>query len=138
MVAGHLLGLTLLAADLDPDPDGGLGHTHFAPSPRRDREFVEAVVTAYLAGFVAESRRAGSEAWDGAGFDLRESTQDWLALDPDSREPVPERLRRLRERAEALLASNWALVEAVAAGLLAEHRLSSARLIEIMKIADQP
>ena len=136
VVAGHLLGLTLLGADLDPDPQGGLGHTQFAPSSRRDREFVEAVVTAYLAGFVAESRQAGSEAWDGAGFDLQESTQDWLALDQDPTESVPDRLRRLRERAEGVLASNWALVDAVAAGLLAEHRLPSARLIETMKLAD--
>ncbi|HKT83615.1 MAG TPA: hypothetical protein VJQ84_07235, partial [Solirubrobacterales bacterium] len=67
VVVGTRLGLDVLGTDVDRDGEGGRGHTHFAspgawfqPRPgrltTRERDFVERVVTTFMAGFAAEVR----------------------------------------------------------------------------------
>lgn len=124
VVVGTLLGLTVLATDLDRDGEGGRGHTHFANSPRRDPEFVERVVTTFMAGFAAEERVAVPDP-DGSGYDIDLTLREWLRHlepDPDRR---PRRADEFYERAKRLLEKpvNWQAVEAVASALLQSSRV---------------
>jgi hypothetical protein len=144
-VIGLALGLGLLSIDLEPDELGGRGHTSFEPagpwfeesrdfSPEaaggelagRRAEFIERVVTTYLAGYVAESKQSGRDAMDSAGFDFREAVMDWLNLELLNDEERMVRLATLRDRARALVErhENWQAIEALAAELLRRRRLS--------------
>ncbi|MDQ6918941.1 MAG: hypothetical protein M3Z98_06245 [Candidatus Dormibacteraeota bacterium] len=89
VVVGHRLGLTLVDVDVLDDREGGHGHTNFetpswfrrdGPLDDRQKAFAEAVITTFLAGTIAESRRAGFENWEAAGFDLDDVVRDWLLL----------------------------------------------------------
>ena len=135
MVVGIRLGLTLLDADLEPDGEGGRAHTHFA-SPGawfrplggrlsvRERDFVERVVTTFMAGYAAEVR-IGTADPAGSGYDVDVAARQWISyLEPD-----PGRRQALvdgfvdRAAGEVRLPAAWRAVERVAARLLASGRL---------------
>jgi hypothetical protein len=131
-----LNGLKLLDVDLEPDGEGGHGHTNFAPpgpwfSPRpgaalpAERAFIDRVLTTFMAGFAAESR-SGHEDPEGSGYDRDQSIREWLAYltpDPATRDSLLagylEQARRLVDRPES-----WRAIDAVAERLLAKGRLS--------------
>jgi hypothetical protein len=124
--------LEVLGVDIERDGEGGRGHTHFAPAPRT-RDFVERVVTTFLAGFAAESK-LGAPDPDGSGFDLDAMEREWLAElepDPGRREALAEEhYRRARRELEAEGA--WAAVERVAAALLQARRLDAAAVSRLL------
>jgi hypothetical protein len=133
-VVGHRLGLELVDVDMLGDGEGGHGHTNFKPSPwfRRDapldersRAFAEAVATTFLAGTVAEARRAGFDNWAEAGFDLDSVVRDWLLLLGPAAEVV-DRLREYGAAAARLVddPANWAAIEKLARVLLKRRRLT--------------
>ena len=135
VVVGHKLGLTVLDADIETDDEGGRGHTNFAhpgawfnPRPSSltpaERDFIDRVLTTFMAGIAAESR-AGQIDPEGSGYDLDQSTREWaryLAVLPEARARLlPDYLRRASE----LVAEpdNWRAVERVAQALLERRRL---------------
>jgi len=137
VVAGRLLGLELIDTDLLPDREGGRGHTHFAdpgvtPPPR---EFVERLLTIFMAGFAAESR-AGHADLDGSGYDRDQAARRWagLLVGPGSDADVSAVLESALERASALLdrPGAWAAVEAVAGELGRRRRLDAREVAEIL------
>lgn len=137
VMVGTLLGLRLMDVDIERDADGGNGHTNFAPpSPREAAtpEFVERVVTTFLAGFVAEARFVGERSWDGSGWDVDMLLRDWLRrLSPDER--VRRRhLERLLSRAEKLLDNEptWQMVESVAQALAEKRHLTVAEVESLL------
>ena len=141
VVVGRDLGLELASVDVLSDHDGGNGHTVFntppwfhpsairagGPISERDRSLIEAVVKTFLAGSVAEGRKAGFRNWDAAGFDLDAVAREWLGLlvPPDQLE---SRLAVLIAEAEALVAQpgTWAAIERLAQALRKRKRLSGA------------
>jgi hypothetical protein len=138
VVIGTLLGLDLLSSDLDRDGQGGRGHTHFAqpgpwfradsgPLSDREREFVERVVTTFMAGFAAEER-AGSADPDGSGWDLDLAVREWIAyLRPDGSRAQAADIFYERARAMLEAPTAWAAVERVAAALLDAGRVDGPR-----------
>jgi hypothetical protein len=138
-VVGHALGLELVDVDIEADGEGGFGHTNFKrpawfrrdpPLDQRARTFVEAVATTFLAGTVAEARRAGFENWESAGFDLDAVAREWLLLMVPAAE-VEDRLRTFGARATALVndPSNWAAIEKLAQTLFLQRRLLAAKAL---------
>ncbi len=139
VVVGHRLGLELVDVDLLGDGAGGHGHTNFKPPSwfRRDgppddrkRAFVEAVAATFLAGTVAEARRAGFENWGAAGFDLDSVVRDWLLLlFPDS--DVEDRLQAYGAEAARLVddPANWDAITKLAHSLLKRRRLAGAEAL---------
>jgi hypothetical protein len=135
VVVGHRVGLELVDVDIASDGQGGHGHTNFKPPSwfnrdgpldERKRAFVEAVVTTFLAGSVAEARRAGFENWEAAGFDLDSVVRDWLLLlFPAS--GVEDRVRAYGEMAARLVddPANWKAIEELARLLLKRRRLTA-------------
>jgi hypothetical protein len=138
-VVGHWLGLELVDVDTLGDGEGGHGHTNFKP-PRwlrrevpldeRSRAFAEAVATTFLAGTVAEARRAGFDKWSEAGFDLDSVVQDWLLLLVPAAE-VGDRLREFGSAAARLVddPANWAAIEKLARVLVRRRRLSGSEAL---------
>jgi hypothetical protein len=138
-VVGHRLGLELVDLDTLGDGEGGHGHTNFKPPPwfrreapldERSREFAEAVTTTFLAGTVAEARRAGFDNWSAAGFDLDSVVRDWLLLLVPAAE-IEDRLRAFGAAAARLVddPANWAAIEKLARVLLKKRRLSGAEAL---------
>jgi hypothetical protein len=132
VVVGMRLGLEVLDTDIEPDDEGGRGHTHFAPADASDRESVSRVVTTFMAGFAAETK-LGAPDPEGSGFDMDLSLRDWLArLEPDPKRR-PELAQEHFARAMAILddSSAWGAVEAVATELLSHSRLDGTRAREV-------
>lgn len=136
VVVGHRLGLELVDVDVVEDGEGGHGHTNFKPPSwfRRDgpvddrmRAFVEGVAITFLAGTVAEARRAGFENWEAAGFDLDSVVREWLLLLFAASE-MPVQLRFFGARAARLVddGDNWRAIEKLARTLLKRRRLTAA------------
>ena len=134
-MVGHRLGLELVDVDVLEDGEGGHGHTNFetptwfrrdGPPDDRKRAFVEAVATTFLAGTVAEARRAGFENWEAAGFDLDSVVREWLLLLFPASE-MADRLRAYGEVATGLVdnPANWQVIEKLARGLMKRRRLSA-------------
>jgi hypothetical protein len=141
VVVGRRLELTLVDVDVLEDGEGGHGHTNFETPAwfRRDgtlddrkRVFVEAVATTFLAGTVAEARRAGFENWEAAGFDLDSVVKEWLGLLFPPGE-MAERLRTYGAVAAGLVedAANWAAIEKLARELLKRRRLTGADALTV-------
>jgi hypothetical protein len=138
-VVGHRLGLDLVDVDTLADGEGGHGHTNFKPPPwfrkempldERSRAFAEAVATTFLAGTVAEARRAGFDNWSEAGFDLDSVVRDWLLLLVPAAE-VEDRLREYGAAAARLVDDpvNRAAIEQLARVLLKRRRLAGAEAL---------
>ena len=139
VVVGNRLGLDLVDVDAESDAEGGHGHTNFKPpswfkrdGPLDDRKraFVEAVATTFLAGSVAEARRAGFENWEAAGFDLDSVVRDWLLLVFPASD-LEDRLRAHGEVAAELVDDpvNWQSIEKLAHALLRRRRLTGAEAL---------
>jgi hypothetical protein len=144
-VVGHRLGLELVDVDTVGDGEGGHGHTNFKPPPwfhrdgpldERSRAFAEAVATTFLAGTVAEARRAGFDNWSEAGFDLDSVVQDWLLLLVPATEVV-DRLRDYGAAAAQLVddPANWAAIEKLARLLFERRRLNGVEALAAAGLA---
>lgn len=144
VVVGHLLGLQLLDTDLWPDDEGGRGHTHFAHPgswfhPRRgslsagENDLIERVLTTFMAGLTAESR-FGHEDADGSGYDLDQSTHEWVSLIADSAEERSAALDGFRHRAATMIERPqvWGAIEAVASSLLERGQLDGSAAAQIV------
>ena len=135
MVVGSRLGLEVVGVDIDSDAEGGRGHTHFKPAERTP-EFVERVVTTFMAGFAAEVK-LGKPDPDGSGFDFDATLREWLAyLEPDPRRRpalAQEHFRRAQQELDE--EGVWPLVEAVAAALLQARRLDAAAVRRLLTAA---
>lgn len=138
-VVGHRLGLELVDVDVLADGDGGYGHTNFkppswfrrdGPPDKRRRTFVEAVATTFLAGSVAEARRAGFQNFDAAGFDLDSVVREWLLLLFPLAE-VEDRLPAYEKVAARLVddPANWEAIDKLARALLGQSRLTAAEAL---------
>ena len=134
-MVGHALGLELVDVDIEADGEGGYGHTNFkrpagfrrdGPLDERARSFIEAVATTFLAGTVAEARRAGFENWEAAGFDLDAVVREWLLLLVAPAD-VEDRLHSCATRAATLVNSpaNWAAIGKLAQALFLQRRLAA-------------
>jgi hypothetical protein len=141
VVVGHRLGLELVDVDVEEDAEGGYGHTNFKPPTwfardgpldDRSRTFIEAVATTFLAGTVAEARRAGFENWEAAGFDLDSVVQDWLLLLFPATE-IQARLHSYGAAAARLVdePENWLAIEKLAHALLKRRRLGAAEALAV-------
>jgi hypothetical protein len=139
VVVGHRLGLQLVDVDVLEDGEGGHGHTNFetpawfqrnGPLDERQRAFVAAVATTFLAGTVAEARRAGFENWEAAGFDLDSVVKEWLRLLHPAAE-ISDRLRAYGEVAAGLVddPENWQAIEKLARAVLKRHRLTASEAL---------
>jgi hypothetical protein len=139
VVVGHRLRLELVDVDVVEDGEGGHGHTNFKPPSwfRRDgpvddrkRAFVESVAITFLAGTVAEARRAGFENWEAAGFDLDSVVRDWLLLLFPATE-LEDRLQAYGAQSARLVdvPANWDAIRKLARTLLRRHRLSAAEAL---------
>jgi hypothetical protein len=139
VVVGHRLGLRLVDVDVLEDGEGGHGHTNFetpawfqrnGPLDERQRAFVAAVATTFLAGTVAEARRAGFENWEAAGFDLDSVVKEWLRLLHPAAE-ITDRLRAYGEVAAGHVddPKNWQAIEKLAQALLNRRRLAASEAI---------
>lgn len=138
VVVGTALGLEVLSTDIERDGEGGRGHTHFANSASRDRDFVERVVTTFMAGFAAEER-LGVPDPDGSGFDVDLTLREWLKhLEPNPAER-PRRADEFYERAKAELArpQAWRAVESIAAALLAARRVDGATARRVIRSSSE-
>ena len=135
VVVGHRLGLELVDVDMVEDGEGGHGHTNFKPPAwfgrdgpidDRKRAFVESVAVTFLAGTVAEARRAGFENWESAGFDLDSVVRDWLLLLFPASE-VEDRLEAYGVESARLVddPANWDAIGNLARALLKRRRLSA-------------
>jgi hypothetical protein len=139
VVVGHRLGLKLVDVDVLGDGEGGNGHTNFETPPwfqrdgpinDRKRAFIEAVATTFLAGTIAEARRAGFTDWEATGFDLDSVVREWLLLLYPAAE-MEERLRGYGEAAARVVdePANWRAIEKVARALLKRRRLTAAQAL---------
>lgn len=150
VVVGHLLGLQLLDTDILPDDEGGRGHTHFAHpgswfQPQRgrltsrERDVIERVLTTFMAGFAAESRYGEADA-EGSGYDLDQSLREWVSYVAGTAQGREAALRGFLERASSIVEGSqaWAAIEAVAAALLAEERLSGSAAIVVSGLDQLP
>lgn len=135
MVVGHRLGLELVDVDVLPDLEGGHGHTNFKPPAwfgregpldARGRRFAESVVVTFLAGTLAEARRAGFDNPDAGRFDLDAVVREWLLLLVTPAE-LEQRLKALDARATERVydPANWAAIEKLAATLRRQQRLTA-------------
>ncbi len=129
VVVGHLLGLRLLDTDILRDGEGGNGHTHFADpgTTKPERDFVERLLTTFMAGFAAESL-AGLADPEGSGYDRDQAVRRWAAYLAPSGPEQDRLLEQALQRAGKLLGqpAAWAAVEAVAKALSERKRLSGA------------
>jgi hypothetical protein len=139
VVVGHGLGLKLVDVDIEADGEGGYGHTNFQrpawfrrdpPLDERAKSFIESVATTFLAGTVAEARRAGFENWEAGGFDLDAVVREWLLLLIPPAD-VEDRLRSYGAIATALVndPANWTAIEKLARALLLQRRLTAAQAL---------
>jgi hypothetical protein len=139
VVVGHHLGLKLVDVDVLEDGEGGHGHTNFetpswfrreGPLDDRQRAFVEAVATTFLAGTIAEARRAGFQNWEAAGFDLDSVVREWLLLLFPATE-VADRLRAYGAVAARLVddPDSSLAIERLARTLLKRRRLTAAEAL---------
>jgi hypothetical protein len=92
----------------------------------RTRDFVERVVTTFMAGYAAEAK-LGAPDPDGSGFDLDAMQREWLAeLEPDrSQRPALAEKHFRRAQLELEEDGAWAAVERIAAALLQAQRLDA-------------
>jgi hypothetical protein len=139
VVVGRQLGLRLLDADIHPDDEGGRGHTNFAHpgpwfTPERGRltedelDFIERVLTTFMAGYAAESR-AGHDDPEGSGWDRDASIREWARyLEQPALDRFLERARDLVARPES-----WSAIETVAAALREKGRLVEADVDQILR-----
>lgn len=145
VVVGRLMGLPALDSDLLRDDDGGNGHTHFAyprpwfqPRPGAltpaERDFVERLLTTFMAGFAAESR-FGHHDPEGSGYDVDQAARQWVGYVASNQADREAALHGYVERAEALLARPevWQAVEAVASALLERQRIEGATAAAIVE-----
>ena len=133
VVVGHRLGIDLDSVDILPDGQGGNGHTVFnvAPGVRERRDYIEAVVTTFLAGPAAEARVAGFENPEGSGYDLDAIAREWLRqLKPAN--GYRARRAELGRRAGRLVAESWPQIEKVAGALLERRRLTRADALALL------
>ena len=120
-VVGHSLGLDLVAVDVLGDSEGGHRRPDWyrpeVSQDERHERFVEAVVITFLAGAIAEARRASFRNPNASGFDLDAVAREWLHLldSPDE--------EALMQRAEALVDENWPAIERLAKALMRARRL---------------
>lgn len=138
VVVGHRLGLKLVDVDVIEDGEGGYGHTNFEtpawfrrdPRDDRQRAFVAAVATTFLAGTIAEARRAGFENWEAAGFDLDSVVKEWLLLLHPATE-IADRLRAYGKVAAGLVEdpANWLAIERLGRALLKQPRLTASEAL---------
>jgi hypothetical protein len=139
VVVGHRLGLELVDVDVVADGEGGHGHTNFktpswfvreGPVDDRKRAFIETVAITFLAGTVAEARRAGFENWEAAGFDLDSVVREWLLLLFPASE-MQLRLQAYGAEAARLVDEgvNWRAIEKLARALLKRRRLTAAEAL---------
>lgn len=128
VVVGTRLGLEVLGTDIEPDGEGGRGHTHFAPADAGDRGQVERVVTTFMAGIAAENKLGSSDP-EASGYDIDLSMRQWLGyIEPDPRRRPGLALQFLaRAQAELDAPGVWTAVGAVASALLNEVRLDGPR-----------
>lgn len=149
VVVGHLLGLTVRSADTRPDGVGGFGHTTFEPiapaepapdmagsglePPRAVHD--ERVLVTFLAGLAAESRHAGRDMVESAGYDLDELAREWLPRSTSVGEETEAAIIRLRREAEALVSRPeiWRAIEAVAAALLRHGEIDGAEAERLVR-----
>jgi len=144
VVVGHLLGLQLLDTDILPDDDGGRGHAHFAHPGRwfqpergaltaREKDLIERVLTTFMAGPAAESRYGEPDA-EGSGYDLDQSLREWVTYIAETAHDRDAALRGFLERATGIVQRSdaWDAVQALAAALLREERLSGAAAVQIV------
>ena len=145
VVVGHRLGLELVDVDVISDRKGGHGHTNFKPPAwfrretpldERGREFARAVVVTFLAGTVAEARRAGFENGAAGGFDLDAVVREWLLLLVPPAE-IEEQLRALDARAAEKVGdpANWGAIEKLAAALREHRRMSAGQALAAAGLA---
>jgi len=145
VVVGRLEGLPALDTDVLPDGDGGRGHTRFANpgawfAPGRgsltaaERDFVERVLTTFMAGFAAESRHGRGDP-SGSGYDLDQAARTWVGYLATSDSERAAVRHGFLERAESLLArpEAWSAVEALAAALLEKGRLDGADAARVVE-----
>ena len=141
VVVGRRLGLSLVDVDVVEDGEGGHGHTNFetpawfrrdGPLDDRQRAFAEAVATTFLAGTIAEARRAGFENWEAAGFDLDSVVKEWLGLLYPPGE-MAEGLRAYGAVAAGLVEdpANWEAIEKLAQELLKQPRLTGSEALAV-------
>jgi hypothetical protein len=125
VVAGALLGLELVDTDIEPDDEGGRGHTNFARPPVLDRPTAERVLTTFLAGIAAETLAGGVDP-EGIGYDVDRSSREWAALLARTPAERDQLIDRHLEAARDLLRPPevWRCVEAVANALLRSRRLT--------------
>ncbi|HLQ61343.1 MAG TPA: hypothetical protein VK131_05720 [Candidatus Acidoferrales bacterium] len=149
-MVGHRLGLELLDADLSADAEGGRGHTHFAPpgswfQPRRgslrpaEKDFIERVLTAFMAGYFAAAR-AGHVDREGSGYDLDQAIREWVRYLTDSPAERMGLLDEFARRAAELVEKpeNWRAIELVAGELLRKERLEGAEALRLVDSNDPP
>ena len=138
VVVGRLLGLQLLDVDVHPDAEGGRGHTNFAhPGPwftpqrgsltKAERDFIERVLTTFMAGYAAEER-AGHADLEGSGWDRDSSVREWaLYLDHPELDAFLERARDLVAGPE-----NWRAIEALATALEQKGKLDAREAADVL------
>lgn len=139
-MVGYLLDLNLIDADILPDHEGGNGHTNFEPATvaqSRSRDFVERVVTTFLAGFAAEARHAGQEDLEGAGWDLDVSVREWASKVAYSARDRAALVERLAARAEELVSTpaNWKAIALVARTLVQHTRIDHEQALLLLRQA---
>ena len=135
VVVGHRLGIDLDSVDILPDGQGGNGHTVFnvAPGVRERRDYIEAVVTTFLAGPAAEARVAGFENPEGSGYDLDAIAREWLRqLEPEPGNGYRARRAELGRRADRLVTDSWPQIETLAQALLERRRLTRADALALL------
>jgi len=139
VVVGSRLGLDLVEVDVEADSDGGNGHSIFRTpdwfdpgkvADGREREFVENVITTFLAGTAAEARRAGFENPESSGFDEDAIVRGWAAYLGAGPE-ADTGLTRLRTQAAGLVGepANWEAIGRLAGILLDRRRLEGPEAI---------
>jgi hypothetical protein len=143
VVVGSRLGLDLVEVDVEPDGEGGNGHSVFRqpdwfdPSSDGDedgrgRVFVENLITTFLAGTAAEARRAGFENPESSGFDEDAIVRSWAAYLGPGREAS---LGRLRQQAAGLVRepANWEAIGRLAGLLIERRRLDGAEAVAAVR-----
>lgn len=143
VVVGHRLGLDVVEVDVEADGDGGNGHSVFRSPDWFDpgaagqgpaREFVEKLITTFLAGTAAEARRAGFENPESSGFDEDAVVGRWAAHLGRGAESEAH-LARLRGDAARLVGepANWMAIGRLAGRLLERRRLDGVEALAVLE-----